>query len=223
MPVALICAYCGKEFKTSPSRVKAGRKFCSAECFYKSYRGRKIWGGSRKCPWISKSNKEKPRVPKNIVKCEICGKEFHAPKHRNRRFCSNKCRAVWSSKWLKGRIKKNAKGRYVSDRGYVKLTISHLPPDEQKLARKMTNAPFIYEHRLIMAKLLGRPLERYEVVHHKDGNRSNNKLENLQLMTLGEHSKNNIVSLNRDGRCPMCGHVDKIKNFLNAWFEEEFG
>ncbi len=38
-------------------------------------------------------------------------------------------------------------------------------------------------------KILGRKLESNECIHHKDGNWKNNKLENLQLMTLSEHSK----------------------------------
>ena len=45
------------------------------------------------------------------------------------------------------------------------------------------------EHRYIMEQYLGRKLNRYEVVHHKDGNKRNNDIENLVLMSLSEHSK----------------------------------
>lgn len=57
---------------------------------------------------------------------------------------------------------------------------------------------FIDEHRYIMQQFLGRKLKENEVVHHIDGNKSNNNIENLQLMIKEEHSryhaKNRIVS-----------------------------
>ena len=48
---------------------------------------------------------------------------------------------------------------------------------------------FIDEHRYVMQQFLGRKLKKNEVVHHIDGNKSNNNIENLQLMTKEEHSR----------------------------------
>jgi len=48
---------------------------------------------------------------------------------------------------------------------------------------------YVREHRLVMEQQLGRRLTEDEVVHHKDGDRLNNALDNLELMSAAEHSK----------------------------------
>lgn len=42
-------------------------------------------------------------------------------------------------------------------------------------------------HRVIMERVLGRELSKDEIVHHKDGNPSNNDISNLQLTNRFEH------------------------------------
>lgn len=76
------------------------------------------------------------------------------------------------NRWKGGRTKQN---------GYWLI----LRPDHPKADKD----GYVREHILKMEKKLGRYLEWYERVHHRDHNPSNNRLSNLQLTTIWEHKK----------------------------------
>lgn len=70
----------------------------------------------------------------------------------------------------------------------------------------------VLEHRVVMASALGRPLTTREVVHHRDGNKSNNALENLELTNPVDHGRTHAVRGKSNARaqiqrppCALCG------------------
>lgn len=60
---------------------------------------------------------------------------------------------------------------------------------------------YVQEHRLLVARSLGRPFVAGETVHHINGRRNDNRLENLQLRR-GRHGAGSIF------RCRCCGSYD---------------
>jgi len=79
--------------------------------------------------------------------------------------------------------------RYPTPDGYILLRISALPLSDQVFAKAMVpdGRYNIAEHRLVMAKYLGRPLKPTERVHHRNVDKNDNRLANLRLVSHNSH------------------------------------
>jgi len=70
---------------------------------------------------------------------------------------------------------KTGDSRILSAQGYIRVYLPKHPD--------ANSDGYIQEHRLIMERLIGRRLCRFETPHHKNGIRSDNRPENLELWT----------------------------------------
>ena len=99
---------------------------------------------------------------------------------------------------------KNSK--YLSHSGYI---IVAPRGKDKRLAKGKKQIP---EHRLIVARHLKRPLKKHEVVHHKNGIRTDNRLENLELLSTSHCMGQKIVDKIKWAKSILELYEDDLKN-----------
>jgi hypothetical protein len=187
-------------FESWPSQK---RTFCGLTCHreYKTTHG------------LNKNSRALPRV---TLECAQCGKPFtvlgsHAKDYHGRlarKVCSKACQALLMRKsettFICGHCGKETPYKYnKANQGFVyaqRYCSKRCADDAQRTGFIDKHGYRVYniggkqvaEHRLVMEDMLGRMLEPDETVHHKNGNRLDNRSDNLELWT-GRHGRGHRV------------------------------
>lgn len=106
-------------------------------------------------------------------RCTVCNKLIHVQRKESTNRCKDHPYTVeeYHPNWTGGR-------NYCG--GYVVVKCKDHP--------NVNSRGYVQEHRLVLEKHLGRLLEEHENVHHKNGQRDDNRIENLELWSYKQPS-----------------------------------
>lgn len=221
-PTMLDCPGCHTQFQPD----KKYRRFCSHACAARTmHAGRAIttpdvdgllgtdnpsYRRDERGQWWYQVGKGY-RTRASIRDCQNCARPFLSNIfHKHQTCCSRACgsleefnrkpdrvrgpqpgqvRGNRTSQWKGGSIRKQ--------NGYVLIWT---PDHPSKIGKSKANT-YVFEHRLVMEKTLGRILLPHEQVHHKNGVRDDNRPENLELWVKRQPPG---ARVNEQQHCPTC-------------------
>jgi len=112
--------------------------------------------------------------------------------YRRLKYYKIQIRTIKNAKKLSNTFGKNNPcwkgGRIKDGNGYIWVYCPTHP-------NRMKDRPYVYEHRLIMEKKLGRYLKTDEIVHHINGIKNDNRIENLCLAISKNHDTHTVVKI----------------------------
>lgn len=183
------CLYCQKEFEVMyPSKT---RKFCSKSC-------------AQNYSWQN----QRQRKEQKEFECQVCHRAFMVPLSDHRikdgsaiKYCSKECMGLGKRSGIQkecpvcGKLFYTTRNEFCSQkcaRELRKKEYEHKTYMEDGYIVEYKNGynkkGNVKQHRRIMEEQLGRKLNQNEIVHHINGIKTDNRPENLCVMTRGEHS-----------------------------------
>jgi hypothetical protein len=165
-----VCNGCGKvtpyAFNKANRSYRYVQQFCTVTCANKSRSPNKDRSEIFTCERCGKTE------PRSQWKCKVHGRVQLRTNYRQR-FCSKRCSAI-------GRTHNRPRKPWIIDRdGYRYISSGH--------------GVLTAEHRIVMEQMLGRPLTKNETAHHKNGVKSDNRPENLELWS-SQHGRGQRVA-----------------------------
>jgi hypothetical protein len=180
--IPVICGACGQERivlnQLASQKVFTGIFYDCAYAAQRKYIENQVLENGTIVYW---SERKGGRHEEIRFRCGVCGKERTMPalKVANPSFtglCNPCARAGHRSHFWKG-------GRIEHPNGYILIRVT---PDHPFYSMADSHN-LIPEHRLKMAEHIGRVLEFDEIVHHKNGRKDDNRIENLELLKKNLH------------------------------------
>lgn len=184
------CEVCGINFRKVGN--SSGR-FCSRACQLKHVLAAK----TRTCPICGKSFVARSVTTHKVTCGPECADKYRRKPRANCLICGKPCNRRLSTYCSRTCLMtgRNRKGEKRRPDGFIR------PGGNGYMAIKV-NGRWMMQHRHVMEQSLGRPLEKHERVHHKNGNRADNRPENLELWKVKKKDPAGIRSA--DYHCPGC-------------------
>jgi hypothetical protein len=184
------CERCGVPYPSLPSKP---RRFCGNRCSNQAKvpeerlresvvldsavpplakRGRPKWAKDVAGQWWELRHGQ-PWARAAAYSCERCGETFLGRPSKPARFCSWTCASKVRGAGVRAKRDGKPGGKHIGSDGYVWVYF----PEHPAAAKNRS----VKEHRLVMEAQIGRYLYPWEQVHHRNGVKTDNRPENLEL------------------------------------------
>lgn len=120
----------------------------------------------------------RPMLPLDTRTCGECGQSFQCKRHKATRYCSTSCSG-------KVNHRKRKRGMCGPDNPRYNGGFSKSPEGRTIVCTR--DGRYTFWYRVVMEDAIGRPLTSEEIVHHINGDWTDDRLENLELTNRADH------------------------------------